>query len=104
MTAAKHVLRYLKGTPEKCLKFKKSDEPLALVVFSDSDWGGDTSDRRSITGYGFELNPLGPLVSWKSRKQQTVALSSCEAEYIALAEAVQEGKFLRQLCIDLKIL
>jgi kynurenine formamidase len=44
------------------------------------------------------------LVSWKSRKQQTVALSTCEAEYIALAEAVREGKFLRQLCLDLKVL
>ena len=43
-------------------------------------------------------------MSWKSRKQQTVSLSTCEAEYIALAEAAQEGKFLRQLCIDLRIL
>ena len=44
----------------------------------------------------------GPLVSWKSKKQQTVALSTCEAEYTALAETVQEGKFLKQLCVDLQ--
>ena len=45
----------------------------------------------------------GPLISWKSRKQQTVALSTCEAEYISLACAVQEAKFLKQLCNDMTI-
>ena len=45
----------------------------------------------------------GPLISWKSKKQQVVALSTCEAEYIAMAEAVQESKFLKQLCCDLGI-
>jgi hypothetical protein len=49
------------------------------------------------------LSSTGPLISWKSRKQPTVALSTCEAEYIALANAVQEAKFLRQLCIDMKV-
>ncbi|CAB4041487.1 Hypothetical predicted protein [Paramuricea clavata] len=50
------------------------------------------------------LEDPGPLISWKSRKQPIVALSTCEAEYIALANAVQEAKFLRQLCIDMKVL
>ena len=45
----------------------------------------------------------GPSVSWKSRKQPTVALSTCEAEYMALTDAVQEAKFLKQLCVDLGI-
>lgn len=49
-----------------------------------------------MTGYGFRLSNDGPLVSWKSRKQPTVALSTCEAEYVSLA-AVQEAKFLFQL-------
>ena len=62
------------------------------------------SDRKSISGYGFQLCKTGPLVSWKSKKQQTVALSTCEAEYTALAETVQEGKFLKQLCVDLGII
>ena len=44
-----------------------------------------------------------PLISWKSRKQQTVALSTCKAEYISLANAVQEAKFLKQLCKDMNI-
>lgn len=50
-----------------------------------------------MTGYGFRLSNDGPLVSWKSRKQPTVALSTCEAEYVSLAAAVQEAKFLFQL-------
>ena len=54
--------------------------------FCDSDWGA-SEDRRSITGYGFHLCSNGPLISWKSRKQYTVALSTCEAEYMALAAA-----------------
>ena len=104
LNAAKHVLRYLKGTSSLSLKFRRTDHPLELVGFSDSDWGGSVSDRKSISGYGFQLSQSGPLVSWKSKKQQTVALSTCEAEYTALAETVQEGKFLKQLCVDLGIL
>ena len=101
LNAAKHVLRYLKGTSSLSLKFRSIDYPLELLGFSDSDWGGSVSDRKSISDYGFQLSESGPLVSWKSKKQQTVALSTCEAEYIALAETVQEGKFLKQLCVDL---
>ena len=81
------------------LKFQKSDA-LELNGFCDSDWG-TSEDRRSITGYGFQLCKSGPLISWKSRKQQTVALSTCEAEYMALAAATQEAKFLRQLFADM---
>ena len=57
------------------LKFQKSDV-LEVNGFCDSDWGA-SEDRRSITGYGFQLCSNGPLISWKSRKQQTVALSTC---------------------------
>jgi len=59
--------------------------------------GGSSDDRKSVTGYCFHLNQFGPLVSWKSKKQPTVALSSCEAEYMALATAVQKGLFLSKL-------
>ena len=91
---AKHVLRYLKGTIFYELKFQRSDV-LELSVFCDYDWGA-SEDRRSIAGYGFQLCKNGPLISWKSRKQQTVALSTCEAEYMAQSAATQEAKFLRQ--------
>ena len=60
-----------------------------------------SSDRRSISGYAFKLCNESSLISWKTRKQSIVALSTCEAEYVALATATQEAKFLRQLLADL---
>lgn len=96
LNMARHTLKYIKGTADLSLKFRKSHSELKLVGFCDSDWGG-SEDRRSISGYAFMLDENGPLISWKSKKQPTVALSTCEAEYIALAAAAQEGKFLRQL-------
>jgi hypothetical protein len=96
---AKQTFRYLKGTLNKSLKFVNSDK-LELIGYSDSDWAM-SSDRRSISGYAFKLCSGGPLISWKSKKQQLIALSTCEAEYVALAFATQEGKFLRRLLADL---
>lgn len=68
--------------------------------FCDADWGS-SQDRRSITGYTFHLFQNGPLISWKCRKQPTVALSTCEAEYMSICAAVQEAKFLVQLLKDM---
>ena len=100
-TAVKHVLRYLKGTLHYELCYRKCDDGLTLVGYSDADWASVTDDRRSISGYCFSLSKAGPLISWKSRKQPTVALSSCEAEYIALSAAVQKGLYLTQLLKDI---
>ena len=100
LCTAKQVLRYLKGTLHHKLSFKKSQDSLKLSAYCDADWGS-SEDRRSITGYVFKLTELGPAVSWKSRKQPTVALSTCEAEYMALASAIQEAKFLRQFLSEL---
>ena len=97
---AKDVLRYLKSTINFGLKFSDTNEPLKLNGYCDSDWG-NSEDRRSITGYCYQLNENGPLISWKSQKQRIVALSSCEAEYISLTSAIQEGNFLRQLFADM---
>ena len=97
LVAAKHVLRYLKGTVDYELCFRKTDEVLSLMAFSDSDWASSVEDRRSTTGYCFSLTPQGPAISWKSRKQPTVALSTCEAEYIGLANTTQESMYLTQL-------
>jgi len=99
-TAVKHVLRYLKSTLDYELYYSKCDDGLALIGYSDADWASCVDDRRSTTGYCFSLTRFGPLISWKSRKQPTVALSSCEAEYIALAATVQEGLHLVQLLND----
>ena len=99
MTMAKHVLRYLKGTINEKLVFVKSDEGVNVTGFCDADWAND-DDRKSITGYCFRITNQGPMISWKSRKQPTVALSSCEAEYMSMTAAVQEGKYLMSLLIE----
>lgn len=70
------------------LIYRKSERGLYLNGYSD---------RRSTTGYYFSMNPKGPAISWKSKKQATIALSSCEAEYMALAATVQEAVFLSML-------
>ncbi|KMQ85156.1 polyprotein gag pol of ty1 copia retrotransposon [Lasius niger] len=100
--SAKRVLRYLKGTINECLFFKKPDKEETNPVINDyvdADWGNDVSDRRSYTGYAFKLGKN--LVSWESRKQQCVALSSTEAEYIGLASGAKEGIYLRNLINEL---
>ena len=97
----RHVLRYLKGTMNHGLLYQKSNHGLSLVGYSDSDWASCSEDRRSTTGYYFALNPAGPPISWKSRKQPTVALSSCEAEYMAFTECVQEASFLQMLLSEI---
>ena len=91
--AAKRILRYLKGTLDFCLFFSKTMEGLEGYV--DADWGGDITDRKSYTGYVFKL--AGASVSWESKKQRTVALSSAEAEYMGLSEGTKEALFLRSL-------
>ena len=82
MTMAKHVLRYLKGTSEYQLVFRKSNVDINVTRFCDADWG-NSEDHRSITGYGFSLS--------KCRKQPTVALSMRKAEYMSLCAAVPES-------------
>ena len=78
------AVRYLKGTANISLKFEKSIEG-DLIGFSDADWAGDQDDRHSTTGNLF-LMAGGP-VSWLSKKQAIVALSTSEAEYVALSVA-----------------
>ena len=63
--------------------------------------GGSCGDRKSISVYCYRLSDESSLVSWRSRRQQTVALSTCEAEYMAMSHALQEGKFIRRLLFDL---
>lgn len=80
------------------LFFKRNDtEKLCLRVYSDADWASDAKDRRSISGYCVNLSEGSSLISWKTRKQPTVALSTCEAEYMSLASAMQECIYLEQL-------
>jgi len=93
LTAAKRILRYLKGTACYALSYKKKDE--TLVGLSDSDWAGNIDDRKSMTGNLFLYGDGA--ISWLSKKQPVVALSTSEAEYIALSYAVQEAIWLKSL-------
>jgi len=95
----KRILRYIKGTTNFGLFFRKNGK-VPLIGFADSDWAGD-SDRKSTSGFLFEVH--GATVSWTTRKQPTVALSSTEAEYVALASAVTELIWLKGLMCDLDI-
>ena len=98
--AGKRILRFLQAT--KSLKiFYPHDNDFNLTGESDADWSGDHDDRRSTTGYFFKLGFSGGAVSWKTKKQNTVALSSCEADYQGLASAVQEALFLRSLLCEM---
>lgn len=90
---AKRVLRYLKGTIDYKIRYSAEDD--CLTAYVDSDWAGDTSDRRSNTGYVAVL--AGGPISWSSRKQRTVALSTMEAEYMALSDATKEIVYIRDL-------
>ncbi|XP_067937092.1 uncharacterized protein [Watersipora subatra] len=72
-----------------------------LRGYSDSDWAGDTDDRRSTTSF---VTTLGSSpISWKTRKQPSVALSSCEAEYMALSDTTREMLYLRTFCLSLDL-
>ena len=100
--SAKKVLRYLKGPLDLGLSFKSSKE-LKLVGFCDSDRGGDPNDRRSISGYCFKVSKFSSFICWSSRKQQTVALSSSEVEYMSISLAAQECVYLLSLIQSLDL-
>ena len=90
MSALKRVFRYLRGTHTLGITFGGIGD---IKIFCDADWANDTVDRRSISGY---ISFLGNApVSWSSRKQPTVALSTMEAEYMALAKTTCEVLWLR---------
>lgn len=98
--AVKRIMRYLKATIDTKLTFTKKNNN-TLFGYSDADWAGDISDRKSTTGYVFCLSN-GP-ISWSSKKQPTIALSTTEAEYMAMSSAVQEALWLTGLLSELYI-
>ncbi|XP_017239877.1 secreted RxLR effector protein 161-like [Daucus carota subsp. sativus] len=90
--AAKRILRYIKGTLDYGLMYRNC-EKIQLVGYTDADWAGSVEDRHLTTGYCFSMG--SSMVSWCSKKQPVVALSSTEAEYVAASMAAQE-------CVRLK--
>lgn len=97
-TAVKRIMRYLQGTKDLRLVYTK-DGNKNITGYCDADWASDMSDRKSCTGNIFMFQ--GGAISWCSRKQQTVALSTAEAEYMAMSSATQEALWLRQLHVEL---
>ena len=95
--AVKRIFRYLKGTVNHAIEYKAG----GLIGYSDADWAGSLDDRRSTTGYVFLL--AGGSVSWSSKKQPTVALSTVEAEYMALSQATKEGIWIRRFLSEVGI-
>lgn len=95
--AAKRILRYVVSTVEKSLVFprQKFAEKLRVVTFSDADWASDPNDRKSFSGSVVSIN--GCTVSWGCKKQVTIALSSVEAEYMALSDATRETLYVFNL-------
>jgi hypothetical protein len=91
--APKRVLRYLKGAKLYRLHYGGADRHLSFSGLSDADWAGDKTDRASISGFVWSLGG-GPL-SWSAKKQNCIALSTTEAEYVALTWAIQQGIWLR---------
>ena len=98
--AVKRIFRYLRGTIQLGLLYSKEAETEALTGYTDADWGGDCNDYKSTTGYLFQIG--GTAVTWKSKKQSCVALSTAEAEYMALSSAAQEAVWMRELISDLR--
>ncbi|XP_019179610.1 PREDICTED: uncharacterized protein LOC109174833 [Ipomoea nil] len=94
----KRVLRYVKGTLDYGLRISSSASS-TIHAFSDSDWAGCPVDRKSTSGYAVFLGDN--LISWLSRKQRTVARSSTEAEYKALADVVAEVTWVVSLLREL---
>ncbi|KAJ0978741.1 hypothetical protein J5N97_014215 [Dioscorea zingiberensis] len=94
------ILRYLRGTQFQSLLFPSSSS-LELRAYSDADWAGDPTDRKSTTGFCIFLGDS--LISWKSKKQPIVSRSSTEAEYRAMASTIAEIIWLRWLLADMGV-
>lgn len=97
--AAKRVLRYVKGTINYGLLYRRTND-FNFVCYSDSDYAGDVERRRSTSGCVFLLT--GAPVLWYSRRQDVVALSTTEAEYIAGWYATREAVWLRRLLSEIR--
>eukprot|EP00253_Pinus_taeda_P013987 PITA_13987 len=96
--AGKHVLRYLRGTSAYGLWYRQEDE-VKLCGFIDANWTGIPTDRKSTSGGIFNIGLT--IVSWYSRNQRSMALSSAEAEYMAASLAAFEAIWMRKILVGL---
>jgi hypothetical protein len=94
VTAVKHLLRYIAGTRSLGCRYTRGGDH-ELIGFSDPDMADDVDDRKSTTGTLFSFGDSP--VAWQSQKQKVVALSSCEAEYVAATTVACQAVWLRRL-------
>ncbi|KAK6160568.1 hypothetical protein DH2020_003949 [Rehmannia glutinosa] len=97
LKALKRIIRYVGGTTDLGIWYTK-DTNTNLVGFSDSDWAGDVVDRKSTTGGCFYLG--NNLVSWYSKKQNCVSLSTAESEYVAVGSCCTQLLWMNQMIED----
>ncbi|KAJ8766604.1 hypothetical protein K2173_001124 [Erythroxylum novogranatense] len=95
--AAKRILRYIAGTTGHGIWYSKVSN-FRLIGFTDSDWAGSIDDRKSTSGFMFNIG--SGAISWSSKKQKVVALSTSEAEYIATTSSACQVVWLRRLLAD----
>ncbi|XP_048492934.1 secreted RxLR effector protein 161-like [Beta vulgaris subsp. vulgaris] len=98
LAAAKRILRYIKGTKSYGILYEKQED-YKLTRYTESDWAGSVDDKKSTSRYVFQLG--SKVISWSSKKQLTIALSSAEAEYIAATSVACEAVWLRRILVDL---
>ncbi|UYV75997.1 hypothetical protein LAZ67_13002062 [Cordylochernes scorpioides] len=96
LTGVKRIYRYLKGTRDKMLRYKPSEN--SILASTDASWCS-TSDAKSYSGYTVKLG--NNLISWRSKKQSLVALATCEAELISICEGICEVKWIKGLLEEL---
>jgi hypothetical protein len=100
----KDVFRYLKGTCTDGLHIRRrkgQEGPMTVTAYCDADWAEDKDDRKSRTGYVIYID--GNLVCWRSRQQQSRAQSTCEAEYYAIFDVIQELKLIRTMLEEMNV-
>lgn len=98
MEAVTRILRYLKGSPGGGIQFKKHGH-LKISEYTDADWAGNVTDKKSMAGYFTFVG--GNLVTWRSKKQNVVALSSAESEFQGMSKGLCELLWLRKLMTEL---
>jgi hypothetical protein len=98
----KRILRYVRGTSDHALHLGSSSKtPPRLYGYCDADWASCPDDRVSISGYVFYLGDGA--ISWSSKKQPSVAVSTTEAEYMAASHACREAIWLRRLAAGMRV-
>ena len=96
----KKLMRYLNSTITYKLAYGGDKSVSHIQVYSDADWASDKTDRKSVSG--FTIMFYGGPISWGSKKQRSVATSSCESEYMALSMCAKQGQWIAQILKDLE--